>query len=344
MLYFFCCLITCPYPNTVLNAELIQKSSVGHKHNTADVTDLSQASVSYANSAGSATNADHATSADNANAVAWNNVSGKPNSYTPSSHAHDDRYYTESETNNLLNGKSNTNHTHSYLPLSGGTMTGTLKFNFANSGQSHIFTNDDFIQWGPMSSSYFALAIVHDSGDGSSFRPSMSSGNDGHLYCGDSGHRWRAVYAASGSIQTSDRNMKNTIQSLDNKYLQLFSKLSPVSFKFNDGSSGRTHIGFIAQDVEEVMSEVGLTSLDFAGFCKDQKVIQVEKPVQVEIINESTGETEFQTVTTVEDTVVEGEYVYSLRYEEFIALNTAMIQNLIQRIESLEERLKNLEN
>ena len=47
-------------------------------------------------------NAATATTASTANAVAWGNVSGKPSTFTPST------------------------HTHSYVPLSGGTMTGTL--------------------------------------------------------------------------------------------------------------------------------------------------------------------------------------------------------------------------
>ena len=34
--------------------------------------------------------------------------------YAASSHTHDDRYYTESEVNNLLNGKANSSHSHSY--------------------------------------------------------------------------------------------------------------------------------------------------------------------------------------------------------------------------------------
>lgn len=43
-----------------------------------------------------------AGTADVANSVAWGNVSGKPSTYTPSSHTHDDRYYTETEINNKL--------------------------------------------------------------------------------------------------------------------------------------------------------------------------------------------------------------------------------------------------
>lgn len=57
-------------------------------------------SVNYAKSAGSA------------NSVSWGNVSGKPSTFSPSSHIHDDRYYTESEINTKLNGKANSSHTH----------------------------------------------------------------------------------------------------------------------------------------------------------------------------------------------------------------------------------------
>ena len=64
-----------------------------HTHTRSQITDLSDASVNYANSAGSA------------NSVAWSNVSGKPGSYPPSGHTHDERYYTESEVNNLVNAR-----------------------------------------------------------------------------------------------------------------------------------------------------------------------------------------------------------------------------------------------
>lgn len=60
---------------------------------------ISQQSVKHAATAG------NATTASTANAVAWGNVSEKPSTYTPSSHTHDDRYYTEAEVNNLLANK-----------------------------------------------------------------------------------------------------------------------------------------------------------------------------------------------------------------------------------------------
>jgi len=56
-----------------------------------------------------------------ATSVPWSGVTGKPTSFTPSSHTHDDRYYTEAEITTLLAGYSKTDHTHT---LSGITDAG----------------------------------------------------------------------------------------------------------------------------------------------------------------------------------------------------------------------------
>jgi hypothetical protein len=52
------------------------------------------------------------SNATNADAVPWGGVSGKPSTFTPSSHTHDDRYYTETEMDSKLSGKANSSHTH----------------------------------------------------------------------------------------------------------------------------------------------------------------------------------------------------------------------------------------
>lgn len=129
-------------------------------------------------------------------------------------------------------------------------------------------------------------------------------------------YRWKDIYSANAVNVSSDRNLKKDIQFLDEKYIQLFDLLEPVSFKFVDGTSGRTHIGFIAQDVEDAMEQVGLTSLDFAGFCKNT------------IINENGGQVD----------------IYSLRYGEFTALNTAKIKQLEQQVIKLRNEIKELKS
>ena len=42
----------------------------------------------------------------------WTGITDKPTSFPPSTHNHDDRYYTEEEVDTLLVGKSNTGHEH----------------------------------------------------------------------------------------------------------------------------------------------------------------------------------------------------------------------------------------
>ena len=155
---------------------------------------------------------------------------------------------------------------------------------------------------------------------------------DNKILLGTSGHKWKEIWSNNALNTTSDRNVKQDITSMDERYEQLFNLLKPVKYKFIDGDSGRTHTGFISQEVEEALSEVGLTALDFAAFCRDKKVEEIENP--------ETGE-----ITTVDicDENGEPEYDYSLRYEEFIALNTHMIQKLQAENRELKDQLSNLE-
>ena len=135
-----------------------------------------------------------------------------------------------------------------------------------------------------------------------------------------------AVYTTS-----SDRKIKKDIISLDDKHETLFNDLKPVSYKLRNGSSGRTHLGFIAQDVEKSMEKAGLDSMDFAGFCKAK---DMHPRMERRHHNGRWREME------VNDDVWDGEsWNYFLRYEEFISLNTHMIQKLQQRVKELENRL-----
>lgn len=63
----------------------------------------------------------------------WASITGKPTSYPPSGHTHDDRYYTESELDAKLAKKADT-HSHPYLPTAGGNMGGTAMIEWPDSG------------------------------------------------------------------------------------------------------------------------------------------------------------------------------------------------------------------
>ena len=130
---------------------------------------------------------------------------------------------------------------------------------------------------------------------------------DGYLRLGSPNHRWTTIYATNGTINTSDRNEKEKITELNSKITDFVLKLKPVSYKFKVGK--RTHFGLVAQDVEETMTELGMTDMDFGGLCKDKK--------------ENSDE-----------------YTYGLRYDEFIAPLIYMVQKLQKEVEDLKGRIK----
>lgn len=178
---------------------------------------------------------------------------------------------------------------------------------------------------------------------GSYIKSDICPVSGGTYTLGKSNDRWKEIWCSTSLNTSSDRNLKKNISDLssDSRYIEFFMLLQPKSYLFKDGESGRTHVGFISQDVEEAMAECGLSSLEFAGFCKDQKM-EVEEIIHSD--KETGGE---EWIERKEHPVFDGDgspvYEYSLRYEEFISLNTMMIQKLHEKSEALEYRLAKVE-
>ncbi len=121
-----------------------------------------------------------------------------------------------------------------------------------------------------------------------------------------------SVWATNGTvIYDSDRNLKNSIEYDLSKYRQFLLDLKPCRFKFNDGRSGRYHLGVIAQDVEQSLADNGIAPEEFSGWCKSP-IKDKNKKI--------TG------------------YTYGIRYDSFIPLNIMLIQELVKRVEALEKR------
>lgn len=180
----------------------------------------------------------------------------------------------------------------------------------------------------------YELVWVYQSGGSATGSKWFAPVTDGGVLLGSSSYRWGQIYSTASTISTSDRNQKKDFEDFDDRYEELFTKLKPQLFKFKDGTSDRKHSGFISQDVEEAMLEVGLTDKEFAGFCKDIKQIKTGE-------NEETGEVSFADVYDDNGNPV---YNYSLRYEEFIALNTHMIHKQQAEIEALKVEIQELKS
>lgn len=116
---------------------------------------------------------------------------------------------------------------------------------------------------------------------------------------------WSAIYCSTNELNGSDRNIKNSIEALPEKYVRMFELVEPKRYKLNSGTSGRFHTGFIAQEVEAAMQKCGITSQEFAGWAAAKR----------------------------ED----GSETYFLRYSEFIPILWAKVREQEERLKRLEE-------
>lgn len=124
-------------------------------------------------------------------------------------------------------------------------------------------------------------------------------------------------FTAPGVSNASDERLKNSFESLD-AFDDVYMDLKPFRFKYNNGRTGRFHFGFGAKETRQILEKHGFTTNDFAGF--------------------------------VQKTMPEGNDEYSgltdpmfLRYSEFTAWNTHMIQKLYKENETLKQRITKLE-
>jgi hypothetical protein len=150
---------------------------------------------------------------------------------------------------------------------------------------------------------------------------------DNAVSLGLSGYRWTEVWAANGTIQTSDQRAKTDITSatLGSDFVK---SLRPVSYRWVEGGkvdSGnrdedgnyiyesvpgtRTHWGFIAQEVKQA---VDATGVDFGGWLLTDK----DDPDSQQ----------------------------ALRYDQFIAPLTKALQETMAELEVLKAEVAALKN
>lgn len=221
----------------------------------------------------------------------------------------------------------------------------SARHQYTSSSYPQIYGNGILQLGGDSRNEYGVVLRSNGTDEANAFRPSVNAGTTGHLYLGVANQKWRAVFAQNGTIQTSDRNAKHDITDLDPEKITAFIMgLKPSSYVFNDADSGRTHWGLISQDIEELFPQLGMTSMDFAGFIKTPKTEDYYEDVPETVTDEETGEEKTVTRKELKTRTVEGEYIYSLRYDEFIAPLICMVQKQQKQIENLERRLSALEN
>lgn len=161
--------------------------------------------------------------------------------------------------------------------------------------------------------------------DNGNLIPSSSS-----VYCGTTPNPFAGGYSSGGWKTTSDRRKKKDFRKLleDDRFERFFELLQPMEYRLIENDE-KMHMGFVAQDVEQAMTDCDISENEFYG---------LEHAVFSEKDFESNEEWEkfLERNGGAND-------MYTLCYQEFIALNTAMIQKLQNRCNDFERRLSALE-
>lgn len=161
--------------------------------------------------------------------------------------------------------------------------------------------------------------------DNGNLIPSSSS-----VYCGTTPNPFAGGYSSGGWKTTSDRRKKKDFRKLleDDRFVRFFELLQPMEYRLIENDE-KMHIGFVAQDVEQAMTDCDISENEFYGL---EHAVFSEKDFQ--------SNKEFEKFLERNGGAND---MYTLCYQEFIALNTAMIQKLQNRCNDFERRLSALE-
>jgi hypothetical protein len=179
-------------------------------------------------------------------------------------------------------------------------------------------TADGFIKFVTDGSTRLELTNVSNS---STFRP----GTDNLQYLGDATKRWKQLYSATGTINTSDDREK-TYLTIDNKETLVAQELKTLikKFKFNDAieskgeDNARIHFGTSAQTVKAIFEKHGLVAEDYALLCYDEWEDEYEQVVDTEAILDEEGNVITEATYKDGELIKEAGNRYGIRYEELL--------------------------
>jgi hypothetical protein len=154
----------------------------------------------------------------------------------------------------------------------------------------------------------------------------FAPGADNSTTLGLVSNRWSVVYAATGSINTSDEREKDEISAIPNTWLDAWADVEWSRFRFKGRS--RWHIGLVAQRVHAAFAAHGLDAFEIGLCCFDQ---WDERRVPEVTVNDD-GEA----VSTGKELIEqEAGDRWGLRYDECFAIEAAWQRRELTRLHAL---------
>ncbi|MEA2037122.1 MAG: glycosyl hydrolase family 28-related protein, partial [Nanoarchaeota archaeon] len=143
---------------------------------------------------------------------------------------------------------------------------------------------------------------------------------------GTSGNRWTVVYAASGTINTSDDREKTYIDITETeKEVALELKANMKKFKMNEAielkgeADARIHFGASAQTIKSIFEKHGLVAEEYAILCYDEWDAEYEQVIDTPEKVSDNGDILQEATYKNGALIKEAGNRYGLRYEELLS-------------------------
>jgi len=172
------------------------------------------------------------------------------------------------------------------------------------------------------------------------------STRDASMDLGQGGTRMAQIFASVGSINTSDQNEKQNIETFTDAEMKVAKRISALFKKYKiktavtkKGDSARIHSGVIAQEVESAFKAESLDASKYSFWCSDTWWEVTEKYTD----NDGVEKIRCNTYPTKEEApsgAIERTRL-GIRYEELLSFICAYNE---QRFSSIEARLTALES
>ena len=120
---------------------------------------------------------------------------------------------------------------------------------------SHVYGTSR--TWYQIEVTDYKMAFKYGSSELGAIRPNYQGYVDIQGTWKTNGNNW---------ISSSDEKAKNSVSDLDERHSALFDGLRPRSFRYNCGTSGRKHTGFVVQEVLKAMEAAGISDDEY-GLC-----------------------------------------------------------------------------
>lgn len=229
---------------------------------------------------------------------------------------------------------------------------GYIEENIDTNGNSYLrFRVPNF------SSSYeesFLYIVASENNNYATLNGNFRPNKDNTYYAGVSSYRWKEIFAANSTINTSDQREKQHIEPFSDEVLDAWGDVQFRQFLFNDavekkGEYARIHSGVIAQQVRDVFTSHGLDATHYGLLCYDEWEDQYEdiEIVDADAVLDADGnEIIPEQKHTEKRLVMASGSRYGIRYAEALCLEAAYQRRRADRLEArteiLEKRVEEL--